>query len=79
MIIISLIEKYLSLGSGLNKTFFVSDKDCECLCMEAEDLMKQSASMEKRHDLATALVLCQKAMGMYCSKIYITCNHMHVA
>ena len=43
--------------------FIFPDKECENLCMRAEDLMQRSSSQEKYGDLAGALVHCDQAIG----------------
>lgn len=50
------------LGPGLGLSMGVGD-DCEKLCREADQLLDKSRVTEDAHDLATALVLCQAAVG----------------
>lgn len=57
-----------------------SDADCKSLCMRAEELMQMSAAKEHTKDLASALVMCQQAIGIYftliCEKVFPFLKHM---
>ena len=43
----------------------LTDKECENLCMRAEDLMQRSVTQEKYGDLAGALIHCDQAIGNF--------------
>ncbi len=54
-----------------------ADKECENVCMRAEDLMQISAGQEQYGDLAAALVHCQHAIGTFLNKQANSCETTH--
>ena len=46
-------------------SLMLADKECENLCMRAEDLIQRSKTQEKYGDLAGALIHCDQAIGNF--------------